>query len=77
LAKFDFHQNHRARIGAGDAARAPRILKGAEGERLTFVLLTKERALRGLNRPGISKVGTIVFVARLHGTEKLPDAARR
>ena len=36
LAEFDFRQNNRARLGVGDAARAARILKGAEGKRLTY-----------------------------------------
>jgi hypothetical protein len=36
LAEFDFRQNNRARLGVGDAARASRILKGAEGKRLTY-----------------------------------------
>lgn len=36
LAEFDFRQNNRARLGVSDAARAARILKGAEGKRLTY-----------------------------------------
>ena len=36
LAEFDFRQNSRARLGVSDAARAARILKGAEGKRLTY-----------------------------------------
>jgi transposase-like protein len=36
LAEFDFRQNNRAALGINDAARAARILKGAEGKRLTY-----------------------------------------
>lgn len=36
LAEFDFRQSNRVRLGVNDAARAARILKGAEGKRLTY-----------------------------------------
>jgi transposase-like protein len=36
LAEFDFRQNNRARLGVTDEVRAARILKGAEGKRLTY-----------------------------------------
>ncbi len=36
LAEFDFRHNTRIRLGIDDAARAHRILKGAEGKRLTY-----------------------------------------
>lgn len=36
LAEFDFRQSNRVRLGINDAARAARILKGAEGKRLTY-----------------------------------------
>jgi transposase-like protein len=36
LAEFDFRQSHRVRLGVNDSVRAARILKGAEGKRLTY-----------------------------------------
>jgi transposase-like protein len=36
LAEFDFRYSNRIRLGIDDAARAARILKGAEGKRLTY-----------------------------------------
>lgn len=36
LAEFDFRMNNRVRLGVNDAMRAGRILKGAEGKRLTY-----------------------------------------
>lgn len=36
LAEFDFRQSNRASLGVGDIERAKRILKGAEGKRLTY-----------------------------------------
>jgi len=36
LAEFDFRMNHRAKLGVNDKQRAERILKGAEGKRLTY-----------------------------------------
>jgi transposase-like protein len=36
LAEFDFRYNNRARLGVDDTARASRIVKGAEGKRLTY-----------------------------------------
>ena len=36
LAEFDFRQNNRASARRDDAVRADRILKGAEGKRLTY-----------------------------------------
>jgi hypothetical protein len=36
LAEFDFRMNNRAKFGIDDATRANRILKGAEGKRLTY-----------------------------------------
>jgi len=36
LAEFDFRYSNRMRLGFGDAERAARILKGAEGKRLTY-----------------------------------------
>ena len=36
LAEFDFRQSNRARLGVNDDLRANRILKGAEGKRLTY-----------------------------------------
>lgn len=36
LAEFDFRMSNRARLGVDDAERANRILKGAEGKRLTY-----------------------------------------
>ncbi len=36
LAEFDFRMSNRARLGVDDAERASRILKGAEGKRLTY-----------------------------------------
>ncbi len=36
LAEFDFRQNNRAKLGVTDDIRAARILKGAEGKRLTY-----------------------------------------
>lgn len=35
LAEFDFRHNNRARLGVTDDVRAGRVLKGAEGKRLT------------------------------------------
>lgn len=36
LAEFDFRMNNRVKLGIGDAERAARILKGAEGKRLAY-----------------------------------------
>jgi transposase-like protein len=36
LSEFDFRQSNRARLGVTDEMRAGRILKGAEGKRLTY-----------------------------------------
>src|SRR5258706_10197869 len=36
LSEFDFRYNNRIRLGVDDAMRAKRILKGAEGKRLTY-----------------------------------------
>ncbi len=36
LAEFDFRESNRARLGIDDTMRAERILKGAEGKRLTY-----------------------------------------
>lgn len=36
LAEFDFRMSNRAKLGVSDAERANRILKGAEGKRLTY-----------------------------------------
>lgn len=36
LAEFDFRMSTRERLGVNDAMRANRILKGAEGKRLTY-----------------------------------------
>ncbi|HEY5047411.1 MAG TPA: IS1595 family transposase [Rhizomicrobium sp.] len=36
LAEFDFRYSNRVALGVSDAARAARILKGAEGKRLTY-----------------------------------------
>lgn len=36
LNEFDFRMNNRARLGVNDNVRAERILKGAEGKRLTY-----------------------------------------
>ena len=36
LAEFDFRMSNRAKLGVDDAERANRILKGAEGKRLTY-----------------------------------------
>lgn len=36
LAEFDFRQSNRAKLGVTDDMRAERILKGAEGKRLTY-----------------------------------------
>jgi len=36
LAEFDFRMNNREKLGIGDSARAARIIKGAEGKRLTY-----------------------------------------
>ncbi len=36
LAEFDFRMNNRAKLGVNDTMRAERILKGAEGKRLTY-----------------------------------------
>ncbi|HEX4157767.1 MAG TPA: IS1595 family transposase [Rhizomicrobium sp.] len=36
LAEFDFRMSNRVRLGVDDAQRANRILKGAEGKRLTY-----------------------------------------
>jgi transposase-like protein len=36
LNEFDFRYNNRIRLGVDDTARAGRILKGAEGKRLTY-----------------------------------------
>lgn len=36
LAEFDFRMNNRAKLGVDDAMRSARILKGAEGKRLTY-----------------------------------------
>jgi transposase-like protein len=38
LAEFDFRMSNRAKLGVDDAERANRILKGAEGKRLTYRL---------------------------------------
>ena len=35
-AEFDFGHNNGIRLGIDDAMRAHRILKGAEGKRLTY-----------------------------------------
>lgn len=36
LAEFDFRMNNRVGLGVNDVGRAARILKGAEGKRLTY-----------------------------------------
>ena len=36
LAEFDFRQNNRTKLGVTDDMRAARILKGADGKRLTY-----------------------------------------
>lgn len=36
LAEFDFRQSNRSALGVDDVSRANRILKGAEGKRLTY-----------------------------------------
>lgn len=36
LAEFDFRMNHRSKLGFRDEERAARIIKGAEGKRLTY-----------------------------------------
>ena len=36
LNEFDFRMNNRVKLGVDDATRAARILKGAEGKRLTY-----------------------------------------
>ncbi len=36
LAEFDFRHNNRIKLGVNDTDRAARILKGAEGKRLTY-----------------------------------------
>ena len=36
LAEFDFRMSNRVKLGVNDAERANRILKGAEGKRLTY-----------------------------------------
>jgi hypothetical protein len=36
LNEFDFRMNNRAKLGVPDAVHAAKILKGAEGERLTY-----------------------------------------
>ena len=36
LAEFDFRYNHRIKLGFNDTERAARIIKGAEGKRLTY-----------------------------------------
>jgi hypothetical protein len=36
LNEFDFRMSNREKLGVGDAERAARILKGAEGKRLTY-----------------------------------------
>lgn len=36
LAEFDFRMSNRAKLGVPDAVRAAKILKGAEGKRLTY-----------------------------------------
>jgi transposase-like protein len=36
LAEFDFRQSNRSKLGVDDVTRAARILKGAEGKRLTY-----------------------------------------
>lgn len=36
LNEFDFRMNNRTKLGISDAGRAARILKGAEGKRLTY-----------------------------------------
>ena len=36
LAEFDFRMNNRVALGVNDVGRAARILKGAEGKRLTY-----------------------------------------
>lgn len=36
LNKFDFRYSNREKLGINDVGRANRILKGAEGKRLTY-----------------------------------------
>jgi len=36
MAEFDFRYNNRAKVGIDDAGRAAKILKGAQGKRLTY-----------------------------------------
>ncbi len=36
VTEFDFRMSNRAKLGVSDAERANRILKGAEGKRLTY-----------------------------------------
>jgi hypothetical protein len=36
LAEFDFRMNNRAKLGVDDTMRAERAIKGAEGKRLTY-----------------------------------------
>lgn len=36
LAEYDFHYNHRAKLGFNDADRTLAAIRGAEGKRLTY-----------------------------------------
>jgi hypothetical protein len=36
LTEFDFRYSNREKVGVNDVGRAARILKGAEGKRLTY-----------------------------------------
>jgi len=36
LNEFDFRYSNRTKLGISDAARATKILRGAEGKRLTY-----------------------------------------
>jgi transposase-like protein len=43
LAEFNFRYNNRIALGVGDAERAERILKGADGKRLTYRRIDEAR----------------------------------
>ena len=46
LAEFDFRYNNRVRFGINDADRAIRVLRGAEGKRLTYQQTNNKRGAK-------------------------------
>lgn len=45
LAEFDFRYNNRVRLGVNDEARAIKMVKGAQGKRLTYRTTDRKSAI--------------------------------